>query len=148
MKRPEVEAAAAKFLSGYNCSQSVFIAFTPKFGLSEDLALKLSTGLGGGIGRRGELCGALGGGILALGLKYGRGVNDEKPVTAAMYAKVQELVSEFQKCKGAVHCRKLLGGCDLNTPEGQADYRARDLLHQNCLGCVELSAELTAKILD
>lgn len=53
------EAAYQYFLRGYNCSQSVVAAFAPQLGLTEELALRLSSGFGAGIGRMREVCGRI-----------------------------------------------------------------------------------------
>ena len=63
------EVAMEKFLAGYNCAQSVLYAYGPELGMDGETALKVATGLGAGMGRRGEVCGALTGGILVLGLE-------------------------------------------------------------------------------
>ena len=65
--------AVDKFLSGYNCAQSVLYAFREEIGLGDDMALKIACGLGAGMGRKQEVCGAVTGGILVLGLRHGRG---------------------------------------------------------------------------
>lgn len=52
------DVAYSYFLKGYNCSQSVVAALAPQLGLSEELALRLSSGFGAGIGRMREVCGA------------------------------------------------------------------------------------------
>ena len=65
----KTEVAVEKFVSGYNCAQSILYAFGPDLGLEGETALKVATGLGGGLGVSGEVCGAVTGGILALGLK-------------------------------------------------------------------------------
>lgn len=114
--------------------------------MDEELALKVATGFGGGIARRGEICGAVTGGLLALSLKFGRGSHDDKPITTALYAKTGGFMTEFEKRHGSIHCRALLGGCDLNTPEGQARYREGDLFHKTCLGCVTTAVELVSEI--
>ena len=59
--------AKETFLAGYNCAQAVLYAFGPELGLPGETALKVATGLGAGVARRGQTCGALTGGILALG---------------------------------------------------------------------------------
>jgi C_GCAxxG_C_C family probable redox protein len=75
------EIATARFLSGYNCAQAVLDAFRDETGLDEDLALKIATGLGAGMGRKQEVCGAVTGGILVLGLRHGRGRADDRSAT-------------------------------------------------------------------
>ena len=80
------EPASEKFLSGYNCAQSVLWAFAPRLNFDAEAALKIACGLGAGMGRRQEVCGAVTGGILALGLKFGRGSSDDRSVMEKAYA--------------------------------------------------------------
>lgn len=142
------EAAVDKFLSGYNCAQAILYAFGPDLGLEGETALKVATGLGGGMGGRGEVCGAVTGGILALGLKYGRGEKEEKSVAQQAYQKTGELMAAFERAHGACLCRALLGGCDLRTPEGMKRFREEDLHHKVCVGCVRTVGEILAGMLD
>ena len=57
-------------MNGKNCSQAVFTAFATDLGLTEDMALAVSAGLGGGVGRMREVCGAVSGSAMVVGLKY------------------------------------------------------------------------------
>ena len=131
-----VETASEKFLSGYNCAQSVLWTFAQRFGLSEDTALKIACGFGAGLGRRQEVCGAVTGGIMALGLKYGRGEKQDRTATEETYAMTQELLRRFETAHGSCNCRTLLGGCDLNTQVGRDVFKAADMQRQICAPCV------------
>ena len=106
--------------------------------------MKLATGLGAGMARRGEVCGALTGGILVLGLKFGRGGQQDRSATERTYEKSEELITRFEKQHGSCLCRALLNGCDLRTAEGQQYFREHDLLHKTCVRCVETVAEVLA----
>jgi C_GCAxxG_C_C family probable redox protein len=141
------EVAVAKFLAGYNCAQSVLHAYGPDLGLEAETALKVATGLGVGMGRRGEVCGALTGGILVLGLKYGRGGQQDRSATENTYQKTLELMARFEKQHGSCFCRVLLDGCDLRTVEGQQYFKEHDLLHKTCVGCVQTVVDGLAGIL-
>jgi len=142
------ETAVEKFLTGYNCAQSVLYAYGPELGLDPEIALKVATGLGAGMGRRGEVCGAVTGGILALGLKYGRGGQQDRSATEHAYRKTQELMAAFEQRQGSCSCRELLGGCDLRTAEGQALFKEHDLLHKTCVKCVQTVAGILAEIIE
>ena len=142
------ELAVEKFMSGYNCAQSVLYAFGPDLGLDAETALKVATGLGGGMGGRGEVCGAVTGGILALGLRYGRGEKEEKSAAQQAYQKTGELMAAFERVHGSCMCRTLLGGCDLRTPQGQQYFRDHDLLRKTCVGCVRTVSEILVGMLD
>jgi C_GCAxxG_C_C family probable redox protein len=141
------EVAVEKMMAGYNCAQSVLFAYGPDLGLDGETSLKVATGLGAGMARRGEVCGAVTGGILALGLKYGRGTRQDRAATEETYRKTQDLMARFEKRHGSCLCRVLLEGCDLGTEEGQRQFKERDLLHKTCLGCVRTVVESVAEIL-
>jgi C_GCAxxG_C_C family probable redox protein len=126
----------------------VLYACAPDLGLEAETALKVATGLGGGMGRRGEVCGAVTGGILALGLKYSRGDQQDRSATEKTYLKTQELIEQFEQRHGSCLCRTLLGGCDLRTAEGQQRFRDHDLLRKTCVGCVRTVAEILTEMLD
>jgi C_GCAxxG_C_C family probable redox protein len=142
------EVAMEKFLAGYNCAQSVLYAYGPDLGLDGQTALKVATGLGAGMGRRGEVCGAVTGGILVLGLKYGRGGQQDRSATEQTYQKTLELMAGFEKRHGSCFCRVLLDGCDLRTAEGQQYFREHDLLHKTCAGCVQTVVDELDKMVE
>jgi C_GCAxxG_C_C family probable redox protein len=138
------ENASAKFQSGFNCSQSVLHAACEKLSFDPNLALKLASGFGGG---RQEICGALAGGIIALGIKYGRGENDGQGNTEATYAKIHELIDRFQKRHGGINCKDLLGGCDLQTDEGKQVFKERGLRQVTCACCIASAASILEDLL-
>jgi len=138
--------AAEKFMGGYNCAQSVIYPFCEETGISDDLALKLSCGFGGGMGRNQEICGAVTGGILVLGLRHGRGVNDEQAATTLTYQKTQEFMSRFTERNGSLICRKLLDGCDLQTEAGQQLFAEKDMKNRVCKVCVESAVDILERI--
>lgn len=146
MKSP-AETASEKFLSGFNCAQSVLWAFAPQLGLASDDALKIACGFGAGMGRRQEVCGAVTGGIMALGLKYGRGEAQDRTATEETYAKTQELMRRFEAAHGSCNCRQLLEGCDLTTESGRALFKDRNLLRATCEPCVRTVAETLGAML-
>jgi C_GCAxxG_C_C family probable redox protein len=146
--KPKNEVAVEKFLAGYNCAQSVLYAYGPDLGLDGETSLKVATGLGAGMGRRGEVCGAVTGGILVVGLKYGRGGQQDRAATEETYQKTLELMERFEKRYGSSLCRVLLDGCDLRTAEGQQYFKEHDLLHKTCVGCVQSVVENLAQIVD
>lgn len=141
------DIAAAKFLSGYNCAQSVLWAFAPRLDFDGEVALKLACGLGAGMGRRQEVCGAVTGGILTLGLKFGRGEAQDRTATEETYAKTQELMRRFEAAHGSCNCRQILGGCDLTTEAGRAAFKDKDLLTTTCVPCVRTVCDILEDLL-
>jgi C_GCAxxG_C_C family probable redox protein len=140
------EVAAEKFMSGYNCAQSVIYPFCEETSISDDMALKISCGLGGGMGRNQEVCGAVTGGILVLGLRHGRGVNDEQSTTTATYQKTREFMSLFAESNGSYICRELLDGCDLKTETGQQEFKDKELKNRVCTICIQSAVEILEQI--
>ena len=70
------EAATLYFADTFNCSQSVFTFFGKEQGLTEDQCLKIGFAFGGGMRLQQYTCGALTGALMAIGLHFGRGLND------------------------------------------------------------------------
>ncbi|MBN1130775.1 MAG: C_GCAxxG_C_C family protein [Chitinispirillaceae bacterium] len=126
----KADQAVAIFKEGYNCAQSVLCCYAGELQISRDMALRIANGFGGGMGRKQEVCGAISGGIMVLGLMYGRGENDGKEKQEITFAKVRNLIESFTAECGTVNCRELLSGCALLTPEGQNTFRDNGLIEK------------------
>ena len=85
------EAARELFLGGHNCTQSVVLAFADELSLSRELGLKMAAGFGAGMGRQQEICGAVTGAIMVLGLLKGEEVNNNDELKSQAYGSVKEL---------------------------------------------------------
>jgi len=140
------EIATTRFLSGYNCAQAVLDAFRDETGLDQDLALKIATGLGAGMGRKQEVCGAVTGGILVLGLRHGRGTTDDRLATEQTYLRTRELMDRFAAKHGSCLCRQLLQGYDLATQEGLQRAKADDIINKVCRPCVQTVVEILEQL--
>lgn len=136
-----------KFKEGYNCAQSVLFCYANKLNISTDLALKLTTGFGAGMGRKQEVCGAISGGILVLSLIYGRGENDDKQHQENTYQKVTELINRFEAKHQTVNCKKLLSECNLSSPKGQQEFQSNNLI-ERCYGYTNSVVEILDEIID
>ena len=143
MKRSE--KAKELFKTGLNCSQSVVAAFADELGLSKTQAAKLSCGLGGGVGRQREVCGAVCGAAIILGFFFG-GENGKDKMSA--YSAVQQFSEEFKKQNRSIICRELLGLSGevkiVPSPEARTEayYKKRP-----CADLVGNAASITEKIL-
>jgi C_GCAxxG_C_C family probable redox protein len=124
----------------------VFAAQAPALGLDPTLALRLAAGLGAGMGRKQQVCGAITGGILALGLKYGHHDAADKAGKDRIYALTSALQDRFAGVHGTVVCRDLLG-CDLTTAEGQAEFTSRNLVKTVCARCVQTSHRIVNELI-
>lgn len=116
------EKAMALFEEGYNCAQAVFLAFADLHGIDTQTAAALSSSFGGGMGRLREVCGAVSGMFLTLGVLYGYDDPKAKEEKAEHYARIQEFAAAFEKENGSIVCRELLGLCvkkEAPTPEAR-----------------------------
>ena len=107
-----VEKRARKlFDSGFRCAESVLLAVAEHAGIQSPLIPKISTGFCGGMSRSKEVCGAVTGGVMALGMILGR-TSADMPVDD-IYGKVQEFLCAFENQYGSTNCFDLTG-CDFN----------------------------------
>ncbi|MBE6498924.1 MAG: C_GCAxxG_C_C family protein [Methanobrevibacter thaueri] len=133
-----VKEALRLFENKYVCSQAVFAAFSEELGLDKEYAIKIGACFGSGM-RKGEVCGACTGALMALGLKYG----DDKQTSNKV---CNEFLDEFKKENGSYICNELLG-CDITTPEGVDFAVKNNLFTEFCPKMVESAAVIVEKIL-
>lgn len=109
MKTDRKEKALSLFMEGYNCSQSVFMAFADRFGIDEDTAKRISAGLGGGVGRQREVCGAVSGAVMVIGSIRAAESGDDSDGKKANYELVREFCDSFrERHGGTIICREML----------------------------------------
>lgn len=120
--------AEEHFEQGFNCAQAVFSAFASQHGMDENLALKLASPFGGGVSRRGEICGAVSGALLALGLVRGTTTPEGKEGT---YLMGQEFLRRFESKHHAIRCRDLIG-YDIGLPEEREKARQAGVFKTRC----------------
>ena len=99
------EKAGKLHKSGFNCAQSVLCACGEYTGLDRETALAISAGFGGGI-RSGEICGAISGAVMAIGVSQ-PGNPAEPEVKARTAAQTKQLVKAFREKYGCVRCLEL-----------------------------------------
>jgi C_GCAxxG_C_C family probable redox protein len=132
----QAEKAGEKFMSGFTCSQAVLHSYAPELGVDSDMALKIANGFGAGMGRKQEVCGAISGAIMVLGLLYGRGEHDGADRHEKTYTMVQNLIDAFVNKYSTISCKQLLPGCCLLTEEGRRRFHD-DNLREKCREFVE-----------
>lgn len=137
-----IQTALDRFSQGFNCSQAVFSAFAPGFGIPDDIALKLASPFGGGVARQGDVCGAVIGALLVLGLQRGNATVEARDET---YRLAEELTRRFQELHGSILCKELIGH-DLSTPEGLQNAREEGVFKTICPCLVKDAAKLVADV--
>ena len=144
-----IQRAVELFKSGYNCSQSVVVAFADLYGFTEEQALKMSASFGGGIGRMRQTCGAACGMFLLAGLDTGAVDAEDRAGKSHNYEVVQQLAEKFKAENGSLICAELLG---LSTTATHRDTQAEprtDLYYKKrpCVEMVETAARIFANYL-
>ena len=129
---PKEEKAIKLFSNGssYNCAQAVVGVFSEESGLDADTAFKISNGFGGGI-RGGNVCGAVSGAVMAVGLKCGFSVEGDMAQKRYCYEKTDEFIKKFTDENGSVLCRDLLG-IDIRSPEDFKNPEVREKFGTVC----------------
>ena len=147
MKYDHTEKAVRLFSEGLNCAQSVFTAFADVTGMDEDLAKRISSSFGGGMGRMREVCGTCSAMFMVVGILYGGGIEADDKVKAEHYRRIQFLAGEFRKIHETIICRDLLKGLSVTSdpvPEKRTEkyYKVRP-----CVRFVRTAAEILDRYL-
>ncbi|MFR9620709.1 MAG: C-GCAxxG-C-C family protein [Rikenellaceae bacterium] len=144
----EERAARAKelFTSGYNCAQSVALAYADLFEITPQQLATISAPFGGGMGRLREVCGAVSGMSMVAGVLAPADDITNKAAKAENYKLVQRFAEAFRAQNGSIICRELLGltckAADTPTPsERTAEYYKK----RPCAELVEMSARIIAQ---
>ncbi len=148
----DVEERAARarkaFEEGYNCSQSVVLAYADVTGLDTETLLSLVEPLGGGMGRLREVCGAVSGMFMISGMVRKGKPNNDRAVRTEVYKGVQLLADQYRRKCGSIVCRELLGlkqHSDAPVPEERtAEYYRR----RPCAEYIAIAARLAGEYLN
>jgi len=140
-----VTTAITLFEQGYNCSQAVFMAYSDIYGIEPEMAAKLATSFGGGMGRLREVCGAVSGMFLVLGMQYPFTDTKDKAAKNTNYKAVQRTANEFKSVMGSYICADLLK--IKHEPQHPESSERTDAYYQTrpCARCVALAAEIVGK---
>jgi C_GCAxxG_C_C family probable redox protein len=137
------EKAVRFFRDGYNCSESVLLTMTEHWGCKDELIPRVATPFGGGMGRCGSVCGAVTGGVMAIGVRCGRNAPTEKPSRA--YELAETFFRRFEKQNGSVVCRELIG-LELSDPEQRRRAQEDRVFEKKCTVLVRSAVEILAAL--
>lgn len=143
----KADKAKELFLMGYNCAQATFGAFAEDYGLDLGVAMTLSAGLGGGIGRLRETCGAVTGATLAVSLAMGSFDLNNPNAKTEVYKEIRKVVEIFESETGSIICADMLGvarrGDDATAAPRTSEYYKK----RPCAELVYLAASAAEKII-
>ena len=140
------ESAVTMFLEGYNCAQAVLACCGRDFGLPRETAIRVAQAFGGGMGRTGNVCGAVTGALMVIGLKCSAKDGKDGAAKENGHRLTQEFLRRFIKSNGSIVCRELLGH-DLTTEEGRRQVQEKGLTKTVCAKLVGNAAEIVEALL-
>ncbi len=146
MAHSEVEQAVAFYAQGYTCAQSILASYAARYGLPQNLAFQLGEPFGAGTSCTSDMCGAVTGAILVLGLQYGSTLNSDDAARLRTYQHVQVLIHRFQEIHGSIQCTDLLG-YNLSDPEQFKTVCEKGLFSQRCPRFVRDAAQILTELL-
>jgi C_GCAxxG_C_C family probable redox protein len=121
------------------------LAVAEKYSIQSDIIPGIASGFCGGMARTAGLCGALVGGVMALGILNGRKSSEDSP--KKIYALTERLVRDFEKQFGSRNCSDILG-CDISTREGEADFKTQNLMKTVCLEATVKATDIVMQVLE
>ncbi|MBN1760545.1 MAG: C_GCAxxG_C_C family protein [Chitinispirillaceae bacterium] len=140
------EAAVKTFSKGFNCSQAVLSVFCEESGLDETTALKIASGFGGGM-RKGEVCGAVTGAIMVLGLKYGHCIEGDTTTKQKANALTVEFIGKFEDRNRTIICRNILG-YDISIEEEHKEAAEKGVFSTICPKMIEDVVDILEETLE
>ncbi|NOU18887.1 MAG: C_GCAxxG_C_C family protein [Bacteroidales bacterium] len=143
----ETELALKLHDEGNSCAQAILGAYCSKVNLDITTALKIGAGLGGGIGRRQYVCGAINAGAIILGLRYSNGILGDVESKENTSKIVGEFVLECERTLGGSQCKDLLK-IDLSNPVERIAAKDSGLFERICNNAVEQTAIILEKYLN
>ena len=140
-----IEKANEIFEQKYHCSQAVLAAFASELGITEAQALRLGGCFGGGMGK-GEVCGAVVGALMALGLKYGQCEVEDLESRYKTNDVTDKMLERFKSENGSYICKELLG-CDLSTQGGKEQAIEKELFTEFCPKMVASATQIAEELM-
>jgi len=140
------DEAVAGFKGGFSCTQAVLSTFSEELGMDRETGCKVASGFGGGVGRTGNICGAVTGALMVIGLKYGKAVPETCAEREKTYELVRMFIREYKALHGSVNCTDLLG-YDLSDPVAHAEAQEKRIAGQKCPKLVDDAVLVLEKII-
>ena len=145
-QRSAKDAALDYFAQRYNCAESVLLGLIEYYNLECECAPRIASGFGGGVGQCGDLCGAVSGAVMAIGLIFGRDDLSNPDQKTICYNKVEQLIELFEAEFGTLECSTLTD-CEMRSPEGRARAKELDLHNTLCPKYVAYAAQAASSII-
>jgi len=146
VRKIEQDAGRAE-LEYYGCGRCVLSALQRNLSLGGSEAFKASLPFAGGVARNCEVCGALLGGLMAVGLAYG---SDKLELPYDEVMELSDIICDrFKEEFGGLRCaevQKAIRGkiWDLRDPQQLEEYKKPEI-HDKCADVPGVAARITAE---
>lgn len=125
-----IEKTLNAFNDNLNCAQAIVATYGPDLGLEREHCIKIASGFGAGIAYRQEICGAVTGAIMVLGMKFGT-TNSDPESKKIPYDYARKFIKQFESIHETVQCRELLG-MDISTESGLKAAKESGIFKSRC----------------
>jgi len=140
------EKAVEIFNKGFNCAQAVLSSHSEEYGLDETMAKKIGGAFIGGIANNGEVCGAVSGALMLIGLKYGQHIEGDIESKNKTNQITNEYLQKFKDEFGSIICRELLN-YDIKIEEEAKKARESGIFKTLCPLLVKKSVDFVEEVL-
>jgi C_GCAxxG_C_C family probable redox protein len=146
MMRKRAGEAVAAFGRGASCSMAIFSAYAPGLGLEPETAARIASPFGAGVSRTGEICGAVSGALMVIGLTQRLDDIRDPASREQVYALARGFIGEFTARNGSVNCTELVED-DLSDPRQYREAREKRVFATRCSSLVRDAGEILEGIL-
>jgi C_GCAxxG_C_C family probable redox protein len=135
-----IRAAEGHAADGLLCSEAVLLALSEYMEVESELIPRIATGFAAGVARTGNVCGALSGAIMGLGLRHGRDTPTTEP-RRRPYWYGRRIAEAFEEAYGSVTCPGVLG-LDIDDPDDYRRYTEEDMWATKCRKIIKTATGL------
>ncbi len=139
------QRARSYFTQGYNCAQSVVLAYSDIMGVDSQILATLSAPFGGGMGRLREVCGAVSGMVMIAGALVPANDPSQRSAKTENYKLVQLLAEEFRRENRSIICRELLGLTQIKDDPTPSPRTPEYYKKRPCADLVAMAAEIVGR---
>jgi C_GCAxxG_C_C family probable redox protein len=142
----QADEAVEAFKRGLSCSQAIFSVYGRDLGVDPETAVKVASAFGAGVAKTGEICGAVSGALMVIGLSQRPEDIKDASSREKVYAKARRFIEEFAARNASVNCTELIG-YDLSDPKQFAEAKEKKVFATRCSKLVRDAGEILEDLL-
>lgn len=131
---------------GLSCSQAILSVYGRDLGIDPETAVKVASAFGAGVVKTGEICGAVSGALMVIGLCQELEAIRDPASREGAYALARRFIDEFTARNQSVNCTELVG-YDLSDPKQYDEAREKKVFATRCSKLVRDAGEILEGLL-